>query len=85
LPDEQTELEWGMDIKLYGTTCCHLCEEAEAILREVGIEADYVDIADDDELLEKYGIRIPVLKRVDTGAELGWPFDASAISLFLGL
>jgi len=74
-----------MNIKLYGTTCCHLCEEAEAILREVGIEADYVDIADDDELLEKYGIRIPVLKRVDAGAELGWPFDASAISQFLGL
>jgi glutaredoxin len=79
------ELEWGMDIKLYGTSCCHLCDEAEAILREIGIEADHVDIADDDELLEKYGIRIPVLKRVDTGAELGWPFDAEAISMFLGL
>lgn len=74
-----------MNIKLYGTAYCHLCDEAEAILRESGIAADYVDIADDDELLEKYGIRIPVLKRVDTGAELGWPFDASAISLFLGL
>jgi glutaredoxin len=74
-----------MNIRLYGTAFCHLCDEAEAILRESGIAADYVDIADDDELLEKYGIRIPVLKRVDTGAELGWPFDASAISLFLGL
>jgi len=74
-----------MNIKLYSTTCCHLCEEAEAILREVGIEADYVDIADDDELLEKYGIRIPVLKRVDTGAELGWPFDAVAVLRFLEL
>jgi glutaredoxin len=74
-----------MDIKLYGTTCCHLCEEAEAVLREVGIETDYVDIADDDELLEKYGIRIPVLKREDTGAELGWPFDVAAIVRFLEL
>jgi len=74
-----------MNIKLYSTTCCHLCEEAEAILREVGIEADYVDIADDDKLLEKYGIRIPVLKRVDTGAELGWPFDAVAVLRFLEL
>ena len=74
-----------MDIQLYGTTFCHLCEEAEAILLEVGIEADYVDIADDDELLEKYGIRIPVLKRVDTGAELGWPFDAVAVLRFLEL
>jgi glutaredoxin len=74
-----------MNIKLYGTAYCHLCDEAEAILREVGIAADYVDIADDDELLEKYGIRIPVLKRVDTGAELGWPFDAEAVSRFLAL
>jgi glutaredoxin len=74
-----------MNIKLYGTAYCHLCDEAEAILRESGIAADYVDIADDDELLEKYGIRIPVLKRVDTGAELGWPFDAEAVSRFLAL
>jgi glutaredoxin len=74
-----------MDIKLYGTTCCHLCEEAESILREIRIDADYVDIADDDELLDKYGIRIPVLKRLDTGAELGWPFDAVAVLRFLEL
>ncbi|WP_283744873.1 glutaredoxin family protein [Sideroxydans sp. CL21] len=74
-----------MEIKLYGTAFCHLCEQAEAVLREIGIEADYIDIADDDELMEKYGIRIPVLKRADTGTELGWPFDAVAISHFLAL
>jgi glutaredoxin len=74
-----------MNLKLYGTAFCHLCEQAETVLREIGIEADYIDIADDDELLEKYGIRIPVLKRADTGTELGWPFDAVAISRFLAL
>jgi glutaredoxin len=74
-----------MDIRLYGTACCHLCEEAQAILHELVIQAEHIDIADDDELLEKYGIRIPVLKRADTGAELGWPFDAAAVSRFLGL
>ena len=74
-----------MDIRLYGTACCHLCEEAQAILHELGIRAEHVDIADDDELLEKYGLRIPVLKRTDTGAELGWPFDAEAVSRFLAL
>ena len=73
-----------MNIRLYGTACCHLCEEAQAVLHEMGIEADHVDIADDDELLEKYGVRIPVLRRMDTGAELGWPFDAEAVSRFLG-
>jgi glutaredoxin len=72
-----------MEMKLYGTAFCHLCEQAEAVLREIGIEADYIDIADDDELVEKYGIRIPVLKRSDTGAELGWPFDVARVSEFL--
>ncbi|MFZ2163535.1 MAG: glutaredoxin family protein [Sideroxyarcus sp.] len=74
-----------MDIKLYGTTCCHLCEEAQAILHEMGIAAEYIDIADENELLDKYGIRIPVLKRADTGAELGWPFDAETVLKFLRL
>jgi glutaredoxin len=77
--------EQAMDIRLYGTACCHLCEEAQAILHELGIQAEYVDIADDDELLERYGIRIPVLKRADTGAELGWPFDAEKVSGFVSL
>ena len=82
---EQRELEYAMKIKLYGTAYCHLCDEAEAILRDSGIAADYVDIADDDDLLEMYGIRIPVLRREDTGAELGWPFDAVAVLRFLEL
>jgi hypothetical protein len=68
---------------LYGTEFCHLCDEAEAVLHEVGIAADYIDIADDDELLEKYGVRIPVLQRMDTGAELGWPFDAANVLEFM--
>jgi len=68
---------------LYGTTFCHLCEEAEAMLHAVGVEAQYIDIAEDDALLEKYGVKIPVVKREDTGAELGWPFDATAVRRFL--
>lgn len=70
---------------LYGTEFCHLCDEAKAILRVAGIEADYIDIAEDGDLLEKYGMRIPVLQRSDTGAELGWPFDVAAVSRFLEL
>ena len=74
-----------MDIKLYGTAFCHLCDEAKSVLQEIGIEADIIDIADDDDLLEKYGVRIPVLKRLDTEAELGWPFDVAAVVAFLKL
>jgi glutaredoxin-related protein len=72
-----------MDIKLYSTEFCHLCEEAEAILQALGVEAEYVDIAESDELVDKYGVRIPVLQRMDTGAELGWPFDAAGVTEFL--
>ncbi|MFZ3017341.1 MAG: glutaredoxin family protein [Gallionella sp.] len=68
---------------LYGTTYCHLCEEAEAVLNEAGVSAVYIDIADDDGLIDSYGTRIPVLRRVDDGAELGWPFDAEAVRRFL--
>lgn len=68
-------------ILLYGTACCHLCAEAEAVLHSLGIDALHIDIADDDGLLEMYGTRIPVLRHAD--AELGWPFDAEAVMRFL--
>jgi len=68
---------------LYGTTYCHLCEQAQAVLDEAGVSAVYIDIADDDGLIESYGTRIPVLLRTDDGAELGWPFDAAMVRRFL--
>lgn len=68
-------------VELYGTACCHLCDEAEAVLLSAGVHAVHIDIADDDSLLEKYGTRIPVLRRA--GVELSWPFDAAAVRRFL--
>ena len=72
-----------MKLVLYGKESCHLCDEAEVVLRELGIVAEYIDIGSEASLLEDYGIRIPVLKRLDSGAELGWPFDAERVSRFL--
>ncbi len=71
-----------MRLLLYGTEFCHLCEQAEALLQAIGVNAEYIDIADDDALIESYGTRIPVLRRED-GAELGWPFDAEALERFI--
>ena len=68
-------------IELYGTACCHLCDEAEVVLKLTGVHAVQIDIAEDDSLLEKYGTRIPVLRYA--GAELVWPFDAGAVIRFL--
>jgi hypothetical protein len=42
-----------------------------------------IDIAEDEALLDKYSLRIPVLQRQDTQDELNWPFSAMDISEFL--
>jgi len=71
---------------LYGTLGCHLCEQAQALIgtsqRDVG-ELRYVDIASDDQLVESYGVRIPVVKHSVTGEELGWPFDLPVFEQWL--
>ncbi len=66
-------------LRLYTTSGCHLCEQAEALLRDAGIAVETVEIVDDEMLLEQYGVRIPVLQHRETGAELDWPFDGTAI------
>jgi hypothetical protein len=72
---------------LYGTSACHLCEIAEQMLEaDLGAELPErlhkVDISESDELFERYGVRIPVLRHPD-GRELGWPFDSSQLAAFL--
>jgi hypothetical protein len=69
---------------LYTTSGCHLCEQAESLIQQVaGIAFRAVEIADDAELLERYGVRIPVLCRLESGEQLDWPFDAAAIRRLL--
>lgn len=52
-------------------------------LVEHGLMVELIDITDPHDLTEAYGLRIPVLRRVDTGAELDWPFDADQVVAFL--
>ena len=74
---------------LYGTTGCHLCELAEAQLASAvaqlhdPIEIECIDIADSDELVERYGVRIPVLRRLRDEMELDWPFPEDGLQDFL--
>jgi len=72
------------DFILYHTEGCHLCHEAQALLAQAGIVHHLQDICDDEQLVERYGIRIPVLRRGDNGAELGWPFDLTLLLNFAG-
>ena len=70
------------ECQLFGTLGCHLCEIAEAEIMplvEHGLLVELVDITDPQDLTDVYGLRIPVLRRMDTGAELDWPFDTAQV------
>lgn len=73
-----------MHLILFGTSGCHLCEQAEAIINAcLSDGVDYVDIAEQEQWQERYAIRIPVLYDQDTQQELGWPFDKSEVEEFI--
>ncbi|MBW8453727.1 glutaredoxin family protein [Stutzerimonas stutzeri] len=74
------------ECQLFGTLGCHLCEQAEEVLMplvEHGLLVELMDIAERSDWVELYGLRIPVLRRVDNGAELDWPFEAEQVVSFL--
>lgn len=72
-------------LRIYSTLGCHLCEQAKAVLEQAQrtcvFEYTEIDIADDDNLLELYSTRIPVIK-IDQ-AELDWPFDLAKVTTWL--
>lgn len=49
-------------ILLYGTSDCHLCEEAMDILKDHSIIYEFIDIAHDNNLVDQLGWFIPVIK-----------------------
>lgn len=74
-------------IILYTTSGCHLCEQAKALLEPLvtsrRLWLKEVEIADSDELLAHYGVRIPVIAMGGAGAELNWPFDSQELEDFV--
>lgn len=77
-----------MQVKLYTTTGCHLCEAALALLQRaqaVGLDIRIceVEIADSECLMNRYGLRIPVVARDHHSDELGWPFDYDELLHYL--
>ena len=75
----------NMNYILYGTSACHLCEQAEAIISALPspLNVQKIDIAEDEQLSERYGIRIPVLKSTHTQRELNWPFTTDDLLSFI--
>ncbi len=69
---------------LYTTLGCHLCEQAEQLIQQTtGSSVQTIEIFENPMLMERYAVRIPVLKRLDNGQELSWPFDSHAINTLL--
>jgi hypothetical protein len=73
----------AVNLILYTTSHCHLCEQAESILIHISVFNDIVwttqEISEDSILLQRYEIKIPVIKRVDNEIEIAWPFTAMDI------
>jgi len=71
---------------LYQRDDCHLCDLALEVLAAARVpEFDSVFIDGDERLEERYGARVPVLRRTAGGAELDWPFDVDGVRRFLVL
>lgn len=74
-------------VYLYSTAGCHLCELAreivEPLLSQYTLVLEEIDIAQTDDLIERYGVKIPVLKSPHHLDELCWPFDSVQANHFL--
>lgn len=73
-----------MQIELLMTVGCHLCHDAEQVVRRALPQADirFVDIGDNDADIERYGQRIPVVRYA--GVELDWPFSLLDVRTLAG-
>jgi len=74
-------------IAFYTGPNCHLCDDASDVLaatkQAAQLEITKFNIREDANLYHLYAVRIPVIKRLDTGEELGWPFDVEQAEKFL--
>lgn len=71
-------------LTLYGTSACHLCEDAEQIIREalptkLAHQLIVKDITDHKELYNQYQLTIPVLNIQPNNIELHWPFTVNEV------
>jgi hypothetical protein len=71
-------------LTLYGTSACHLCEDAEQIIRaalptKLANQLIVKDITDQEELYNQYQLTIPVLNIQPNNIELHWPFTVNQV------
>lgn len=75
-----------MQIILFTTEGCHLCEQAHELLLNIAdnksLDIILQEIGDDDDLVARYGIRIPVVQFPDQ-QELDWPFTQADVETII--
>ncbi|GED21753.1 glutaredoxin family protein [Halomonas halmophila] len=74
-----------IELRLYTTAGCHLCEALEAWLARLAnaeVRLERVEVAEDDALVASYGTRLPVL--VDaSGRELEGGYEPARLAAWL--
>lgn len=74
-----------MRLRLYTTLGCHLCSELEAWLGRLAnqpITLEHIEISADEALMQRYGVRIPVLAD-EQGKELERGFEPARLAEWL--
>ncbi|MBD1389666.1 glutaredoxin family protein [Neiella sp. HB171785] len=72
--------------RLYESDGCGLCEQAKALLGQtpiVHVGCELIDIAHDEQLIERFGHHIPVLEHQSSKQLLFWPFDQVQLAQWL--
>lgn len=77
-----------MRLILFGTSGCHLCDQASEIIED-SVQADFglmlenIDIAESEHWQAQYAQLIPVLYDPETRKELRWPFDQTQVKNYI--
>ena len=71
------------DLILYGRPGCHLCEQVADLLERKGLYWREVNIDEDRELEQEYGLLIPVVYSERAKKKLFYPFGAEQLERFL--
>jgi glutaredoxin len=88
--DMKVEMKTEVKVELYTTLGCHLCDEALAMLKflqasEKSLTLAEIEIADSEELMSEYGVRIPVITAEKSEGDISWPFTIEELTQFLNL